>query len=318
MPHEQSLESFDDKSGRTNSARGFNSLGVRFTALCALAAVGGAVHYAPALESEAQAPAQIEQVLEDAPRDRIEAPAPAARPAPVLNREQQNIARFIAQKYRLAVDQTQQMVEFAYRSAREVKVDPWLILAVISVESAFDPTAQSTRGAQGLMQVHTRVHKDKFTPFGGVTAAFDPLANMRVGAQILKGYIARDGSVEGALKSYVGAAALPTDGGYGEKVLTERERIAAAAGGLVDPRKPVAPSPKPVNERVPTPVVPAGAAIDAPRGERRAAIEAESERELSGLLPYGNAQDRSFGEPAEIDRRGDNAHLRTNPSAIDG
>lgn len=316
MPHEQSLESFDDKSGRTKSARGFNSLGVRFTALCALAAVGGAVHYAPALDSEAQAPVQIEQVLEDAPRDRVEAPAPAARPAPVLNREQQNIARFIAQKYRLAVDQTQQMVEFAYRSAREVKVDPWLILAVISVESAFDPTAQSTRGAQGLMQVHTRVHKDKFTPFGGVTAAFDPLANMRVGAQILKGYIARDGSVEAALKSYVGAAALPSDGGYGEKVLTERERIAAAAGGLVDPRKSVAPPPKPVAER--TPEAPAATPTDPVRIERRAAIEAEPERGRLALPPYGSAQDRSFGEPTEIDRRGDNALLRPGLSAIDG
>ncbi len=33
------------------------------------------------------------------------------------------------------------------------------------------------------MQVLTRVHADKFAPFGGVAAAFDPLANIKVGAR---------------------------------------------------------------------------------------------------------------------------------------
>jgi hypothetical protein len=155
------------------------------------------------------------------------------RIAPV-NVEQQNVARFIARRYQLAIDQSQNIVEYAYRTAREFKVDPLLILAVISVESSFDPKAESHQGAQGLMQILTRVHADKFAPFGGVAAAFDPLANMKVGAQILKEYLGRDGTVEGALKAYVGAALLPDDGGYGAKVLTERERIAAAARGKGD------------------------------------------------------------------------------------
>src|SRR5690606_21286616 len=111
-----------------------------------------------------------------------------------------------------------------------------LVLAVIAVESSFNPKAQSHKGAQGLMQVLTRVHREKFAPFGGTGNAFDPLVNMRVGTQILKQYLVRaGGSVEGALKSYVGAALLPHDGGYGKKVLTERERIAAAATGRIQP-----------------------------------------------------------------------------------
>ncbi len=165
---------------------------------------------------------------------------PVARPAPrtaavrpaAMSAEQRNIAKFIASRYRLALEQTQEFVEHAYRTAKELKLDPWLILAVISVESSFDPTAESNRGAKGLMQVLTRVHADKFAPFGGVAAAFDPLANMRVGAQILKEYMGRDGTVETALKTYVGAALLPHDNGYGAKVLSERERIAAVAAGL--------------------------------------------------------------------------------------
>lgn len=173
---------------------------------------------------------------ESSPRSPIaDASMLTVRRLPVLNTEQQNIARFIARRYRIAIEQTQYFVEYAYRTAREFKVDPWLILAVISVESSFDPKAESHQGAQGLMQVLTRVHADKFAPFGGVAAAFDPLANIKVGAQILKEYLGRDGTVEGALKAYVGAAQLPHDGGYGAKVLGERERIAAAAKGRPDP-----------------------------------------------------------------------------------
>ncbi len=161
-------------------------------------------------------------------------PALKVRRIPALSAEQQNVARFIARRYQLAIEQTQHFVEYAYRTAREFKVDPLLILAVISVESSFNPAAESHQGAQGLMQILTRVHADKFAPFGGVAAAFDPLANIKVGAQILKEYLGRDGTVEGALKAYVGAALLPNDGGYGAKVLSERRRIAAAAQGKPD------------------------------------------------------------------------------------
>jgi len=153
------------------------------------------------------------------------------RPVPVLDREQQNVARFIARSYRVTIESTSEFVHHAYRAARDLKVDPLLVLAVMSVESSFNPKAQSHAGAQGLMQVLTRVHVEKFLPFGGIAAAFDPVANIRVGSAILKEYLTREGTVEGALKSYVGAALFEHDGGYGLKVLTARERIAAAAAG---------------------------------------------------------------------------------------
>lgn len=154
-----------------------------------------------------------------------------ARPVPALDREQQNVARFIARSYRVTLESTSEFVHHAYRAARDLKVDPLLVLAVMSVESSFNPQAQSHAGAQGLMQVLTRVHVEKFLPFGGIAAAFDPVANIRVGSAILKEYLTREGTVEGALKSYVGAALAEHDGGYGLKVLNARERIAAAAAG---------------------------------------------------------------------------------------
>lgn len=166
-----------------------------------------------------------------APAPVASADAPVRAGAPALDREQQNIARFIAGRYRVTLDATSEFVYHAYRAARDVKLDPMLVLAVMSVESSFNPKAQSHAGAQGLMQVLTRVHAEKFLPFGGIPAAFDPVANIRVGSAILKEYLQREGSVEGALKSYVGAALAEHDGGYGMKVLNARERIAAAAAG---------------------------------------------------------------------------------------
>lgn len=149
--------------------------------------------------------------------------------------EQHNLAAFIATRYRVAFDNTQLFVDGAYRAARDNKLDPWLILAVMAVESSFDPSAVSSKGAHGLMQVLTRVHAEKYAPFGGVTAAFDPIANIKVGARILREYIARDGTVEGGLKAYVGAALMPSDGGYGSKVMAERDRLAAIATGKRQP-----------------------------------------------------------------------------------
>jgi len=103
------------------------------------------------------------------------------------------------------------------------------------VESGFNPFAQSPVGAQGLMQVMTRVHSDKYESFGGELAAFDPLTNLRVGAKVLLDCIQRNGSVEGGLRAYVGAANLPDDGGYAAKVLAEHARLTQVAAGRAIP-----------------------------------------------------------------------------------
>jgi hypothetical protein len=157
-------------------------------------------------------------------------PAPTTQ---VLSKEQHNVVDFITRTYQVAADQAGPIVVNAYRAARDAKLDPHLVLAVMSIESRFDPKAKSPRGAQGLMQVVTRVHARRFEPFGGIAAAFDPIANIRVGTQILKEYISNAGSAEGGLKGYVGAAGRMDDRGYGSKVLAERAKFAAVAAGRV-------------------------------------------------------------------------------------
>ena len=94
-------------------------------------------------------------------------------------------------------------------------------------------------GAQGLMQVLTRVHDDKYEAFGGSHAAFDPITNLRVGVQVLKECIQRGGSIEEGLRYYVGAANLSDDSGYAGRVLAEHEQMKAVAAG----KTPVAPKP---------------------------------------------------------------------------
>jgi len=147
------------------------------------------------------------------------------------NLQQQRVTDWISKRYRVASDATNVLVSAAYLTAQETDLDPLLILAVMAIESRFNPFADSPVGAQGLMQVMSKVHHDKFADMGGAQAALNPVANIRVGAQILKEYVTRGGSVEAGLKRYVGAGNMASDDGYGAKVLGEYDRLKAIANG---------------------------------------------------------------------------------------
>ena len=152
-----------------------------------------------------------------------------------LPREQAAVTYWLSKKYKVAPEPLAVLVSEAYAIGARTKLDPTLILAVMAVESSFNPFAQSNVGAQGLMQVMTRVHTDKYDDFGGRFAAFDPVANLRVGVKVLQECIARTGSVESGLRAYVGATNLPDDAGYAAKVLAEHARLRQAAGSAVKP-----------------------------------------------------------------------------------
>jgi len=163
----------------------------------------------------------------------------AARPT----RQQKYVTDWLSRRYRVAGDAANMLVSTAYSTAHEIKLDPLLILAVMAIESGLNPFAESPMGAQGLMQVMSKVHSDKFEDLGGRQAALNPVANIRVGALILKDYVKRTGSVEGGLKSYVGAGAADDDSGYGSKVLAEYRRLKQVAIGKNVPIYNVAPAP---------------------------------------------------------------------------
>jgi hypothetical protein len=145
--------------------------------------------------------------------------------------QRQRVIHWISKRYRVAADATGMLVSEVYQTANDLKLDPLLVLAVMAIESRFNPFAESPVGAQGLMQVMSKVHREKFDDHGGVKAALNPVANIKVGSQILKNYVQRGGSVEAGLKLYVGAGAFDTDFGYGAKVLGEYARLKDVAMG---------------------------------------------------------------------------------------
>lgn len=185
--------------------------------------------------------------LEPTAIDRTTAASPHELPKP-----QAAVAYWLSKKYRVAAEPLSVLVAEAFELGKRTKLDPTLILAIMAVESSFNPFAQSHVGAQGLMQVMTRVHGEKYQSAGGTLTAFDPVTNMRVGVKVLQECIARAGSLEGGLKFYVGAANLPDDGGYASKVLAEHARLQQVVAG----RTPPTTTPTPPGMRAqPLPVV---------------------------------------------------------------
>lgn len=183
-------------------------------------------------------------------------------------KQQDAVTNWLSKRYRVAGDATNMLVSTAYLTAREIKLDPLLILAVMAIESGLNPFAESPMGAQGLMQVMSKVHTDKFQEMGGVQAALNPVANIRVGAMILKDYVAKGGSVEAGLKYYVGAAAFETDDGYGSRVMAEYSRLKQVSAGkkvpYITPPQQVAAAPAPVKAKeAPTTVAQADKPVSA-------------------------------------------------------
>lgn len=137
------------------------------------------------------------------------------------------LAAYVSRRYRIAPDVTEVFVGAAHEAGRQVGLDPILILAVMAVESRFNPVAESLVGAKGLMQVVPRHHLDKLMEHGGEDAVLDPVTNIALGARILKEYIRRTGSLEAGLQFYNGALADPSSQ-YAQKVFAEKERLQEA------------------------------------------------------------------------------------------
>ena len=195
-----------------------------------------------------------------------------------LPKQQAAVAYWLSKKYRVAPEPLSALVTEAYEIGRRTKLDPTLILAIMAIESGFNPFAQSAVGAQGLMQVMTRVHTDKYQNFGGHFAAFDPVTNLRVGVKVLQECIARAGSIEGGLRHYVGAANLEDDGGYAGKVMAEYERLRQVASG-----RAVQTQPPPARPRA-IPNAPAGPAMVEPIPVKAPAPAAGGSEKVAVLL----------------------------------
>ena len=138
------------------------------------------------------------------------------------------LVEHLARRYRIAPAAAERAANAAYLAARDTGIDPLLVLAVIGVESSFNPAAQSSRGAKGLMQIVPRYHEAKLLEHGGEALLFEPPTNVSVGTRILVEYIERRGGLEAGLQSYNGARSDPV-ARYAQKVMAERERLRIVA-----------------------------------------------------------------------------------------
>ena len=148
------------------------------------------------------------------------------------------VAVWLGRRYKIAPEPLAALVAEAHVMSKKAKLEPHLILAVMAIESNFNPYVQSHAGAQGLMQVMTGIHAKRYEAYGGKLAAFDPISNLRVGVSVLADAIKlRDGSIEDGLKFYLGGYALTEDGGYVAKVLAEQALLDQVAAGKNVPFK---------------------------------------------------------------------------------
>ncbi|MGQ0653452.1 MAG: transglycosylase SLT domain-containing protein [Betaproteobacteria bacterium] len=178
---------------------------------------------APQSEPQALEACRPEQIAEVEPPSAAAGASaePAAEPR---DPEQERLIRHLSRRFQVAGESIETMVDAAWRAAQRAGLDPLLVLAVISIESRFNPHAESPYGARGLMQIIPRYHRSRIAAQGGESALLDPEANIVVGTQILQEYVRRTGTIEAGLQYYVGSF---SDGSaqYAQKVLAERERL---------------------------------------------------------------------------------------------
>lgn len=146
---------------------------------------------------------------------------------PAATREMRGVIEYLSRKYHVAGPALEPLVGAALAAGTQRRLDPMLIIAVIGVESGFNPIAESPLGAQGLMQIVPRFHQDKLDEHASENALLDPVLNIQVGAAVLKESIRRAGTLEAGLQQYGGATA-DEEALYAAKVLAEKQRLEAA------------------------------------------------------------------------------------------
>jgi soluble lytic murein transglycosylase-like protein len=175
-------------------------------------------------------PLQYEPLFGGTPLEPITGSLVAAGPIQLAHeetardRDQRLLTEFIAKRYRVSEQAVASYVSHAYQAGAQHSVDPLLILAVMAVESRYNPVAESNMGAKGLMQVIPKWHPEKLLDHGGEHAVLEPAVNIEVGARILREYQRRVGDLEAALLMYNGALDQPHSQ-YAAKVFAEKARL---------------------------------------------------------------------------------------------
>jgi soluble lytic murein transglycosylase-like protein len=142
-----------------------------------------------------------------------------------LPAEQASVTYWLSRKYKVSPEPLSVLVAEAFLLGERAKIAPTLILAIMAIESNFNPFAQSSVGGQGLMQILPGQQAHKLAQLGGPMATFDPLSNLRLGVSVLHDLSVQKGSIDAGLIAYA-ETTKSRESNYLERVLQEQQRLA--------------------------------------------------------------------------------------------
>jgi hypothetical protein len=149
----------------------------------------------------------------------------SATPVQALPQEQKAITQWLSRKYSVSPEPLGMLVSEAWRIGERSQMAPTLLLAMMAIESRFNPFATGSQGNMGLMQIAPEAQQGALAPFGGRLAAFDPVTNLRIGARLLQDLIDQSPSLEVALGLYAIASGTADVPRYIERVLAEQKKL---------------------------------------------------------------------------------------------
>ena len=154
---------------------------------------------------------------------------PTPVPTPVMSAQAQKTAQYIASTYHIAREASELIVHEAFKAGAENHVDPFLILAIIAVESHFNPIAESEVGALGLTQTMPEAHPEKIeTIQKGQGHILNIADNIQLGTKVIAEYLRKFGNNSVlALQQYNGSL-KDKSRVYSTKVLELKAKIVHA------------------------------------------------------------------------------------------
>lgn len=138
-----------------------------------------------------------------------------------LDSDQVAVARWLSRRYKIASEPLAALISEADTLGTNSQLPPNLILAIMAVESGFNPYAMGTKGAMGLMQIVPAQFKSSLSSFGGKLATYDPLTNMRLGTRQLQSMVQESGSLETGIQRYGEQSGQPDSQTYLQRVVSE-------------------------------------------------------------------------------------------------
>jgi soluble lytic murein transglycosylase-like protein len=142
-----------------------------------------------------------------------------------LSKSQLAVTYALSRRYRVSPEPIAALVKEAWALGERTQIPATLLLAIMAIESKFNPFTSGTQGAMGLMQIDPDAHVSELAPFGGRLAVFDPLTNLRVGTRLLQDLMLQSETIEETLRQYAAASGQTDEGLYVERVLAEQRLL---------------------------------------------------------------------------------------------